>query len=716
MTIKISQLGNLTAVLGNVIIPVVANVAGTLTTVKGNVAQLKTFITTEVNADIANLQSNAGAQASTLTTLTANAAVQSGILADLTANAALQAGTLATLTANAAVQSGILADITSGSGTFGNLIPGANVTYSLGNVTHQWKDLHVSASTIYVGGTPVGTLGRSLTIDGYPVAGAAATAPIGTLAGTNWNYANVGQILSHSSRYIISSAYGNGKFVGILAGSTYPNAAVYSSDGITWSATTMPNVNATSSQVTFGGDKFVALYVGTGNTATSTDGITWTFQSNVVPAYGVYGYEFYQNLVAYGNGRFVALAGYHTQRSVYSADGVTWNNGSTPTGLSTDLPAADRQSQSQHYKSIAFNGSVFAASATRSNGTGGNLIAYTTDGVTWGNIQLPWGHDLTAGYTLGGGSGIFVGVPSSGNVGIRSTDNGRTWSNISLPEPFTYTSVLHGNGQFILLSSDSSTNIAISSDGGITWSEVATPTNQYYSGAYGNNTFIATGIGAANAWVNISYSTASVDATPIGATTPSTARFTDVTVTGDLTVDGTLTVSPTSIHMGNLIMTAPSGNLTLNHGLVATSLTISSEYTLPTTDGNVGYVLTTDGAGGVTWQDPFSQTEFDNLIISYIPVYPGNANSFVSTPTRLEARESVTATQSIFAPNIFAANLTSISGLNTANIRFFDNSLQTTAFTGNFTMANTAHWTSNVTTISAALNQLAERIWNLENP
>lgn len=47
MTIKISQLGDLTAVLGNVSIPMVSNVAGTLTTVKGNVAQLAQFINTD---------------------------------------------------------------------------------------------------------------------------------------------------------------------------------------------------------------------------------------------------------------------------------------------------------------------------------------------------------------------------------------------------------------------------------------------------------------------------------------------------------------------------------------------------------------------------------------------------------------------------------------------------------------------------------------------
>lgn len=44
MTIKISGLGNLTAVYGNTIIPVVANIAGTLTTVKGNLDQFGTYI------------------------------------------------------------------------------------------------------------------------------------------------------------------------------------------------------------------------------------------------------------------------------------------------------------------------------------------------------------------------------------------------------------------------------------------------------------------------------------------------------------------------------------------------------------------------------------------------------------------------------------------------------------------------------------------------
>lgn len=58
MTIKITQLGNLTSVYGNTIVPVVANIAGTLTTVKGNLDQLTTYIISGPQTDIAVINSN----------------------------------------------------------------------------------------------------------------------------------------------------------------------------------------------------------------------------------------------------------------------------------------------------------------------------------------------------------------------------------------------------------------------------------------------------------------------------------------------------------------------------------------------------------------------------------------------------------------------------------------------------------------------------------
>lgn len=51
-TVKISDLTSSGAILGNVLVPVVGNVAGTLTTLKGTVDQLKTFITASAEANI----------------------------------------------------------------------------------------------------------------------------------------------------------------------------------------------------------------------------------------------------------------------------------------------------------------------------------------------------------------------------------------------------------------------------------------------------------------------------------------------------------------------------------------------------------------------------------------------------------------------------------------------------------------------------------------
>lgn len=153
-----------------------------------------------------------------------------------------------------------------------------------------------------------------------------------------------------------------------------------------------------------------------------------------------------------------------------------------------------------------------------------------------------------------------------------------------------------------------------------------------------------------------------------------------------------------------------TGNISA--GTITTDgLEIGGNYSYTTDAPNVAtkQTLIANASSQLEWVDFFGKPEFDALIISYIPQYPGNANAFVSTPTRVEAREWV------LAPNVFAANLTSIDSFYVGNIRFFDGSEQTTSGT-EFTMANVTHWTSNVTTISDALNQLAERIWNLENP
>ena len=53
----------------------------------------------------------------------------------------------------------------------GNILPSANVTYSLGSSTHQWKDLWVSNNTIYINSIPLSiNTNGNLTINGNEIA------------------------------------------------------------------------------------------------------------------------------------------------------------------------------------------------------------------------------------------------------------------------------------------------------------------------------------------------------------------------------------------------------------------------------------------------------------------------------------------------------------------------------------------------------------------
>lgn len=74
----------------------------------------------------------------------------------------------------------------------GNIIPTANVTYSLGNVNYQWKDLWVSNNTIYLNSIPLSIdSGGNLTVNGNVVTGGANT---GNLAFINNSMYNIGGV------------------------------------------------------------------------------------------------------------------------------------------------------------------------------------------------------------------------------------------------------------------------------------------------------------------------------------------------------------------------------------------------------------------------------------------------------------------------------------------------------------------------------------------
>jgi len=77
----------------------------------------------------------------------------------------------------------------------GNLIPQSNVSQSLGNITHQWKDLWVSNNTIYINSVPLSIdAGGNLLINGAPVSGGAGSTADITFANTSISAADDSEI------------------------------------------------------------------------------------------------------------------------------------------------------------------------------------------------------------------------------------------------------------------------------------------------------------------------------------------------------------------------------------------------------------------------------------------------------------------------------------------------------------------------------------------
>lgn len=115
-----------------------------------------------------------------------------------------------------------------------------------------------------------------------------------------------------------SVIYGNDRFIAV--GNS--NQAVYSTDGINWSITTMRSYDWNSRySITYGNGKFVAVSELTNKADYSTDGVNWS--TSTLPS----NENWYS--VTYGNGKFIAFVR-NTNKMAISSDGLTWSSGSLP--------------------------------------------------------------------------------------------------------------------------------------------------------------------------------------------------------------------------------------------------------------------------------------------------------------------------------------------------------------------------------------------------
>jgi hypothetical protein len=198
---------------------------------------------------------------------------------------------------------------------------------------------------------------------------------------------------------------------------TNVTSAARSTDGITWTESTLPVGGATSGA--YGNSTFVVVRSGTDQSLSSTDGITLSCRS--MPAVKNW------SKVIYVNNKFVAVANSSATNSVAtSTDGITWTQVTT--------------SSSTRWNKIAHGNNTYVIIPDY-----GTVAASSTDAITWTTRTIPYADYWDVEF----GSDKFVAIPfMTADTGSYSTD-GITWATMTLPNAQNWFSIAYGNGVWV---------------------------------------------------------------------------------------------------------------------------------------------------------------------------------------------------------------------------------------------------------------------------
>ena len=341
-------------------------------------------------------------------------------------------------------------------GSVGNIIPSANVTYSLGNSTNQWKDLWVSNSTIYINSVPVSVnSNNTLTVAGQVVltnGSSAAVSTTGNVSAANITASSavtgasvnasgniVGGNISTSGNVTGAYILGNGsQITGLPANYGNTQVASYlptytgSFASLTGNVTTTANISA--GNILFGG----AL-----GTTVSVSGNVIGANLNGVNLNGT-GASVSGNIIG-GNiltGGLVSVTGNITAGNILGGANI---NATTHTGATVSVTGNITGSY------IFGNGSQLTGVATSSY-TNSNVAAYLptyTGNLTAGNVivtsavksaTVSASGNITGSYFLGNGSQL-TGITASLSGTVSSSD-------VSYTAPFTGAVARTGNSKW----------------------------------------------------------------------------------------------------------------------------------------------------------------------------------------------------------------------------------------------------------------------------
>jgi hypothetical protein len=374
-----------------------------------------------------------------------------------------------------------------------SIIPASNLTYSLGSLTRQWKDLYLGTSTLYVGGIAIGVSpGGRITVDGDSAPATAGLEP----AGTYWHWNSLG--LAPGSGGVGGGApWNNIVRAGDYFYTHYSNPTVYelhaykySRDGINWEGTGNTSLGVTAATVpgsrfdvqlspvrynkkwiAYGNGTYVMpkTVSATSSTVfrscyTSTDGTSWTERVNAFPQGAAYSgtiYYEYWNAVIWDGSRFVLMSNgdsgfIHNARLLTSTNGQSWTQispaaGGELLGASTSLLTGYLWGTQDAYDSSL---GVVATRITPTDIEYGN-------GIYVASVKL----DFSIGFNTKPTNRVYVSADAA------------SWSYVTLPTEAVWWQVIYGDGVFVMQGYDprdiiDTRRVVRSADNGATWTRV----------------------------------------------------------------------------------------------------------------------------------------------------------------------------------------------------------------------------------------------------
>ena len=288
--------------------------------------------------------------------------------------------------------------------------------------------------------------------------------------------------------------YADGKFVTVSSNGT--NRVMYSSDGINWTATSAAEQNSWFG-VTYGNGKFVAIaWGGTNRVMYSSDGINWTAASAAE--------QNQWESVTYGGGKFVAVSNDGTNRVMYS-ETIAPNRFvavAEDTGMikysdnGTGWISANLSNSGGHdyekFKTVKYaNGRWVCAT----DGTGMLSICWSDDGIQWfGASSTPGSAYKITGFAYG--NGRWVAVTDQGTYRLSYSSDGNSWLGngqniVNFPNSTEWKDVIFAEGKFVAVAGgDQVQDLAYSHDG-LNWSTAEITGNKWKSIAYGDGKLVA---------------------------------------------------------------------------------------------------------------------------------------------------------------------------------------------------------------------------------